>query len=106
MTKYLCPSLLPMTVINTMTKKAERENSLFDYTGGHQWKPGRELEAGTWRQGLTQRRWRCAALACSACFRMHPRPPSQGCTAHSGLGSHTPVIDQENSPTDLTTGQL
>lgn len=72
MTKYLCPSLLPMTVINTMTKKAERENSLFDYTGGHQWKPGQELEAGTWRQGLTQRRWRCAALACSACFRMHP----------------------------------
>lgn len=57
----VCCSLLPLAVINTMTKGAWGGKGLFQLPVHHEGKSGQESRAGTWRQEFKQGPWRYIA---------------------------------------------
>jgi hypothetical protein len=103
---FLCFSSLSMVVINTRTKSnLERKEFILAYSL-------RSIVQGTQSrspecQELKQRPWRSAAYWIAHLAVLYkPGPPTQGGTAHSSLGPPTSIINQEDAPTDLSTGQF
>ena len=66
----------------------------------------------TWRQAMKQKAWKTARtgvlpLACSASFLLiHPRNACSGVASSTVSWTLTSIINQENAPTDLPTGQI
>lgn len=73
-------------------------------------KPKQELKAGKWRKEKPQKDtayWltRHGLFHLVFCFLSNLRPAAQGITTSIWTGTPTFIINQENTPTEIPTGQ-
>lgn len=103
---YLCPNLLSIAIIKTMTKAARGEKDFFGLHFITEWSQGRNLNSfRTWRQELKQGLWRHSAnWLVQFAFLYKLGSPAQ--VWYCPQGPPLSNIVQDNTPIDLPqTGQ-